>query len=147
MLEALALADEAAAHGEVPVGAIVVRGDEIVGRGHNLRETEQDPTAHAEVIAIRDAAATLGCWRLEACRLYVTLEPCPMCAGAIVLSRVYACIYGATDPKGGFLGTLADLSTWPGLNHHFDVVPGILADECAGRLQGFFRQLRDRKGR
>ncbi len=118
----------------------------MVGRGWNLRESEQDPTAHAEVIAIRDAARNLGSWRLEGCSLYVTLEPCPMCAGALVLSRVQTCIFGCPDPKGGFLGSLGDLSDWPGLNHRFQVVAGVLADESSERLREFFRQLRaDRK--
>jgi tRNA(adenine34) deaminase len=144
MREALALADAAALLGEVPVGAVVVRNGEIVGRGHNRRELDQDPTAHAELLAIRDAAARLGAWRLEGCRVYVTLEPCAMCAGAMVLARVEACVFGCRDPKGGFLGTLADLSRWPGLNHSFRAVEGVLADEAAARLSGFFRNLRKR---
>jgi tRNA(adenine34) deaminase len=145
MREALALADEAAVHGEVPVGALVVRGSEVLGRGYNLRESTQDPTTHAEIVAIREAARAVGSWRLEGCRLYVTLEPCPMCAGAMVLARVDQCIFGCSDPKGGFLGTLADLSRWPGLNHHYDVVGGVLEEECAERLRTFFRGLRARK--
>src|SRR5262245_28672121 len=99
MREALALADLAASLGEVPVGAVIVREDQILGRGHNRREIDRDPTAHAEVLAIREAAARLGSWRLEGCRLYVTLEPCSMCAGAMVLARLDACIFGCTDPK------------------------------------------------
>jgi tRNA(adenine34) deaminase len=142
MREALALADEAALLGEVPVGAVVVRDGAVVGRGHNRREIDHDPTAHAELLAIRDAAFRLGSWRLDGCRVYVTLEPCPMCAGAMVLSRIDACIYGCADPKGGFLGTLADLSRFSGLNHSFAVVPGVLADEATDRLQRFFRSLR-----
>jgi tRNA(adenine34) deaminase len=145
MREALGLADVAADLGEVPVGAVVVRGGEIVGRGYNRRETDQDPTAHAEVLAIRESAARLGSWRLDGCRLYVTLEPCPMCAGALVLSRVDACIFGCADPKGGFLGTLGNLASHPGLNHRFSVVPGVLADEASHRLQRFFRSLRARR--
>jgi len=144
MREALALADAAAELGEVPVGAVIVRDGAIVGRGHNRREIDRDPTAHAEVLAIRDASARLGSWRLDGCRLYVTLEPCPMCAGAMVLARVDACIFGCTDPKGGFLGTLADLSNHPGLNHRFAVIPGVLADEASDRLKQFFRSLRAR---
>jgi tRNA(adenine34) deaminase len=143
--EALALADDAARMGEVPIGAVVVRGDEIIGRGHNLRETLRDPTAHAEVIALREAAATLGAWRLEGCEVYVTLEPCAMCAGAMVLARVDACVYGCTDPKGGFLGTLGNLAAWPGLNHHFEVVAGVEEAACRERLQAFFRRLRPDK--
>ena len=145
MREALALADEAGRIGEVPVGAIVVRDQEIVGRGYNRREVDQDPTAHAEVLAIRDAASRLRSWRLERCRLYVTLEPCPMCAGAMVLARIEGCVFGCRDPKGGFLGTLADLSSHPGLNHRFAVVPGVLEAEASERLQQFFRALRARR--
>jgi tRNA(adenine34) deaminase len=145
MREALALADAAALLGEVPVGAVIVRGEAIVGRGHNRRETDRDPTAHAEVLAIRAAAAELGTWRLAGCRLYVTMEPCAMCAGAAVLARVDACVYGCADPKGGFVGTLADLSRYPGLNHAFAVVPGVLAEEASDRLQRFFRSLRARR--
>jgi len=144
MREALALADTAAELGEVPVGAVVVRDGRIVGRGHNRREIDHDPTAHAEILAIRDAAGRLGSWRLDGCCLYVTLEPCPMCAGAMVLARVDGCVFGCTDPKGGFLGTLADLSSHPGLNHRFSVVPGVLADEASYRLRQFFRSLRGR---
>jgi len=144
MREALALADTAAELGEVPVGAVVVRDGRIVGRGHNRREIDHDPTAHAEILAIRDAAGRLGSWRLDGCCLYVTLEPCPMCAGAMVLARVDGCVFGCTDPKGGFLGTLADLSSHPGLNHRFSVVPGVLADEASHRLRQFFRSLRGR---
>jgi tRNA(adenine34) deaminase len=142
MREALDLADAAALLGEVPVGALVVRGSEIVGRGHNRRETDLDPTAHAEMIAIREAAANLGSWRLSGCRLYVTLEPCAMCAGAMVLARIETCVYGCGDPKGGFLGTMADLSQWPGLNHTFTTVRGVLAEEASSRLSSFFRNLR-----
>ncbi len=145
MREALSLADMAAALGEVPVGAVVVRGTEVVGRGYNLRETDQDPTAHAEVIAMRQAAATLGSWRLEECWVVVSLEPCPMCAGAMVLARVAGCVFGCRDPKGGFLGSLGNLSDWPGLNHRFQVVPEILAEEASEKLRAFFRSLRARK--
>lgn len=144
---ALSLAERAASLGEVPVGAVVVKGDQVVATGFNLRESQHDPTAHAELYAIREAASALGSWRLDGCRVYVTLEPCPMCAGAMVLARIDACIYGCTDPKGGFLGTLADLSRWPGLNHRFEVVPGVLASECSEQLQAFFRDLRARKKR
>lgn len=142
MRRALALADEAAALGEVPIGAVVVRGDEVLGAAHNRRETWHDPTAHAEVIAIREAAARLGTWHLDGCTVYATLEPCAMCAGAMVLARIDRCVYGATDPKGGFLGTLGDLSRHPGLNHRFPVEGGVLADESRERLQAFFRRLR-----
>jgi len=139
---ALLEAEQAAREGEVPVGAVIVRGEEVIARGYNLREQRQDPTLHAEVVAIQRAAAALGSWRLEGCTIYVTLEPCSMCAGAMVLARVQRCVYGCTDPKGGFLGTLADLSSWPQLNHHFEVTPGVLEQRCREQLQAFFRALR-----
>jgi tRNA(adenine34) deaminase len=142
---ALALADEAAALGEVPVGAVVVRSGEVIAGAGNRREIDRDPTAHAELLAIRAAAQRLGSWRLDGCRVYVTLEPCPMCAGAMVLARIETCVFGCADPKGGFLGTLADLSRWPGLNHGFAVKGGVLAGDCAERLQRFFRALRAKK--
>lgn len=147
MREALGLADIGARLGEVPVGAVVVRDGVVVGRGHNRRELDGDPTAHAEVLALREAAAAIGSWRLERCALYVTLEPCPMCAGAMVLARIDRCVFGCTDPKGGFLGTLADLSVWPGLNHSFPVVRGVLAEESSERLVSFFRGLRTKRRR
>ena len=147
MRMALAEAEAARARGDVPVGAVVVLDGEVIGRGHNLREVEQDPTAHAEMIALREAASHLGSWRLEGCTVYVTLEPCPMCSGAMVLSRIERCVYGASDPKGGFLGTLADLSDHPRLNHRFDVMPGVLKDTCAEQLRSFFRALRQKSKR
>jgi tRNA(adenine34) deaminase len=146
MRRALAQADAAAAMHEVPIGAVVARGDEVLAEAHNLRETQQDPTAHAELIAIRKAAEKLGSWRLDGCTVYVTLEPCPMCAGAMVLSRIERCVFGCSDPKGGFCGTLGDLSSWPGLNHRFSVQGGVLGDECSERLQSFFRALRQNRG-
>lgn len=142
MDEALGLADEAARRGEVPVGAVVVFEGSVIGRGFNLRESDQDPTAHAEVLALRAAARTLGSWRLQGCDLYVTLEPCAMCAGAMVLARVQSCVFGCTDPKGGFVGSLGDLSQYPRLNHHFQVVSGVREAECRERLVTFFRALR-----
>ena len=142
---ALEQARLAAAVGEVPVGAIVTRGQEVIATAFNLRESDQDPTAHAELLAIRRAAESIGSWRLEGCTVYVTLEPCPMCAGAMVLARVERCVYGCSDPKGGFLGTLGDLSAVRELNHQFDVVAGIRAGECSEELRGFFRALRQRK--
>ena len=142
---ALEQADIASSLGEVPVGAILVRQDKVIARAHNRRECDADPTAHAELLVIREAAAALGHWRLEGCTLYVTLEPCPMCAGAMVLSRIERCVFGCTDPKAGFLGTLADLSSVPQLNHSFDVVPGVCAEPCADRLRSFFRALRSAK--
>ena len=130
---------------EVPVGAVVVYDDEIIGQGYNQPRRMADPTAHAEVLALRDAARNLGTWRLEGCTLYVTLEPCAMCGGALVLSRIDTCVYGCTDPKAGFMGTLGNLAQVPKLNHQFDVVSGVLEDECRERLQTFFRALRASK--
>ncbi|MCB9744548.1 MAG: nucleoside deaminase [Alphaproteobacteria bacterium] len=145
MQAAIDQARAAAPLGEVPVGAVVVRDGQIIAAAHNLRETGADPTAHAELLAIREAARAQGHWRLTGCTVYVTLEPCAMCAGAMVLARIDACVYGASDPKGGFLGTLGDLSQHPALNHRFEVTPGIEAEECAELLKSFFRRLRSRK--
>lgn len=147
MAAALAQADMGASLGEVPIGAVVVRGDEVLAEAHNRRELDQDPTAHAEVLALRAASARTGTWRLEGCTLYVTLEPCAMCAGAMVLARVDRCVYGCGDPKGGFLGTLGDLSAHPGLNHRFEVVAGVEAEASSTRLRAFFRGLRSGKAR
>jgi tRNA(adenine34) deaminase len=144
MERALEEAARAADLGEVPVGAVVVRGDAIVAIGYNRREIDQDPAGHAELIAMREAAKALGSWRLDGCTVYVTLEPCPMCAGLMVLARVDRCVFGCPDPKGGFLGTLADLSSFPGLNHHFDVVRGVRGEASADMLRSFFRALRAR---
>ena len=144
MREALHAAEQAAGQGEVPVGAVVVKDGEIVATGFNLRESIQDPTAHAELLAIRRAAAALGSWRLDGCTVYVTLEPCAMCAGAMVLARIEGCVYGCRDPKGGFMGSLGDLASDPRLNHRFPVVEGVLEQECAEVLRSFFRALRRR---
>jgi tRNA(adenine34) deaminase len=143
MRAALALADDAAALREVPVGCVIVgpTGEEL-GRGQNARESLADPTAHAEIIAVRAAARQAGNWRLEGATAYVTLEPCPMCAGALVLARVARVVYGCADPKAGALTTLFELGTDARLNHRFEVVGGVLAEECAGRLQRFFAALR-----
>lgn len=127
---------------EVPIGAVVVWQDQIIGRGHNLRETARDPLAHAELIAIKQASEHLGAWRLLDCRLYVTLEPCPMCAGAIVQARVPQVIYGTTDPKAGCAGTLMNLLQEDRFNHRVDVVSGVLQEECSAMLTQFFRKLR-----
>ncbi len=135
----------AAAEGEVPIGAVLVCNGAVVAHGRNARESAADPTAHAEMIAIRDAAERLGRWRLSGCTLYVTLEPCPMCAGALVNSRIDRLVYGAADPKAGAVGTLFDLSADTRLNHRFDVAAGVLADECGQVLKEFFRNLRDRR--
>lgn len=142
MREAIEEARKAEAIGEVPIGAIIVRGDEIVGRGYNLRESSRDGTAHAEMIAIRAASESLDAWRLLHCRLYVTLEPCPMCAGAIVQCRVPHVIYGAADPKAGCGGTLMNLLQEPRFNHRTELTAGILEEECADLLKQFFKKLR-----
>lgn len=145
MRAAMAQAERAREHGDVPVGAVVVHEGLVIAEGHNRREHDQDPAAHAELVAIRAAARALGSWRLEGCTVFVTLEPCPMCSGLMVLSRIERCVYGASDPKGGFLGTLDDLSAHPGLNHSFQVVPGVLGQECAEQLRAFFREVRHKQ--
>jgi tRNA(adenine34) deaminase len=144
MDRAVAEAKRAARRDEVPVGAVVVRGGEVIASAHNLRESEQDPTAHAELLALRQAAAVLGSWRLEGCTLYVTLEPCTMCAGAIVLARLPALVYAAADPKAGAVGSLFDVARDPRLNHEVDVTSGVMAEECAALLTTFFRAKRAR---
>src|SRR5687768_5146710 len=140
MREAISLADAAAAMGEVPIGCVVVDDltSQIIGRGHNRRETDHDPTAHAEILALRQAAAARGHWRLTDCTLVVTLEPCPMCAGALVNARVPRLVYGCDDPKAGAVRTLYQLCSDPRLNHRLAVTYGVLADECAGLLRDFF---------
>jgi len=142
MRAALREAEEAARRDEVPVGAVIVRGGKIIGRGFNQREMLKDPTAHAEMIAITQAAAALEGWRLDATTLYVTLEPCLMCAGAIVNARIPRVVYGAPDPKAGACGTLYQVGLDPRLNHRFEVVPGVLGAECAALLQAFFAKKR-----
>jgi tRNA(adenine34) deaminase len=140
----LALEDArtAAEVGDVPVGAVVARGDEVLGRAGNAREREQDPTAHAEILALRQAAAALGSWHLEGCAIYVTLEPCAMCAGALVLARLDRLVFGASDPKAGFAGSLGDLVRDPRLNHALDVEGGVLEEECGEVLRAFFLERR-----
>lgn len=138
MLEALKLASTAQAAGEVPVGAIVVKNGVIIGRGYNQPISGRDPTAHAEIVALRDAAKTLGNYRLSDCELYVTLEPCIMCAGAIMHARIARVVYGAPDPKTGACGSVVDLFAESRLNHHTVVTGGILADDAAQLLQDFF---------
>jgi tRNA(adenine34) deaminase len=137
-------AERALAHGDVPVGAVVVAGGEVAGTGHNERELRQDPTAHAEIIALRAAAARLGSWRILDSVLYVTLEPCAMCAGAIVLARVPRVVYGCTDPKAGAAGSVLDVLGEPLLNHRPVVSGGLLAEECATVLREFFASRRGR---
>jgi tRNA(adenine34) deaminase len=145
MRRALVLADEAAAMGEVPVGAVVYRGEEIIAEAFNLREAENDPTAHAELIAMRKAGEVLGEWRLTGCSLAVTLEPCPMCAGALVNARVERVIYGAADPKAGACHTLYKIPSDTRLNHRVEIIRGVLEPECRRQLQAFFRERRVKK--
>lgn len=144
MALALEEANAAAAKGEVPVGAVVVRGGEVLARAHNLRETTDDPTAHAEVLAVREAAAKLGSWRLDGCTLYVTLEPCFMCAGALVNARLPRLVFGAPDPKAGAVGSLADVARDARLNHRIEVRSGVLGDACGAVLKTFFGARRGR---
>jgi tRNA(adenine34) deaminase len=142
MRRALAAAEEASGRGEVPVGAVVVRGDQILAVAHNERETANDPTAHAEVVALRRAAAALGSWRLTDADLYVTMEPCPMCAGALVNARIRRLYFGCDDPKAGAVRTLYTLLDDKRLNHRVEVVPGLLAAEGSALLRTFFSRLR-----
>lgn len=140
---ALAEADAAATEGEVPIGAVVVCDGQVVARAHNRRELSLDPSAHAEFSAMVAASRALGRWRLSGCTVYVTLEPCLMCAGLMVNARIDRCVFGASDPKGGALGTLYDVSHDPRLNHEFEVTPDVLADEAASQLRAFFRARRE----
>jgi tRNA(adenine34) deaminase len=139
---ALEEARAAAAGGDVPVGAVIVRGHEILARQGNAREREQDPTAHAEILALRQASSAIGSWHLEGCAMVVTLEPCAMCAGAIVLARLDRLVFGASDPKAGFAGSLGDLVRDGRLNHEVDVTVGVLAEECGEILRSFFAERR-----
>ena len=139
---ALDQARQAAAVGEVPVGAVVYRGESVLSQAHNLREKLADPTAHAEILALREAAQALGSWRLEACSIAVTLEPCPMCAGALVNARVQRLIYAADDPKMGCVRTLHELCTDPRFNHRLTVTGGVMADESSRLLKAFFQSRR-----
>ncbi len=141
---ALAEARRALEHGDVPIGAVVLRDGEVIGAGHNERELLQDPTAHAEVLALRQAAAAVGAWRVLDSTLYVTLEPCAMCAGAIVLARVPRVVFGCADPKAGAAGSVLDVLAEPRLNHRPAVTGGVLADECAAPLREFFAVRRGR---
>ena len=147
MRQALAEAERALASGDVPVGALALRDGAVIGRGHNRREADGDPCAHAEIIAIRAAARHLGQWRLEEVTLYCTLEPCAMCAGAMVLARLPRLVYGAADPKAGAAGSVLDLLQHPALNHRVERRGGVLAAEAAQQLQAFFRRLRQESGR
>jgi tRNA(adenine34) deaminase len=128
--------------GDVPIGAVVSRGEEVLARAGNERERRGDPTAHAEILAIREAAERAGSWRLDGCALYVSLEPCAMCAGAVVLARIDRLVFGAGDPKAGFAGSLGDLVRDPRLNHRVEVASGVLAEEAGDMLRGFFASRR-----
>ena len=142
MQEALNLAREGRLIGEVPIAALLVRDGVVVGQAHNRRETDQDPTAHAELLAIREAAGQIKSWRLTGTTLYVTLEPCTMCIGAIVLARIPRLVFGALDPKAGACGSIMDIPPEPRLNHRVEVIGGVCAEESQDLLQEFFRELR-----
>jgi len=142
MRQALAEAEQALAENEVPVGAVIVHGQRLVAAAHNQREQLRDPTAHAEMIALTQAAEALGSWRLDGCTLYVTLEPCPMCAGAILQARIPRVVYGALDPKAGAVESLFRLLADPRLNHRAETVPGVLAPQCGAILTRFFQEQR-----
>ncbi len=145
MRAAMQEADKARKLDEVPIGAVIVHDGEIIAAGHNLRETSQTSLSHAELIAIEEANKKFRSWRLEDCTLYVTLEPCPMCAGAIVQSRVKRVVYGASDPKAGCAGTLMNLLQDERFNHQVELTSGVLEQECGDLLRDFFRALRDRR--
>lgn len=142
MKEALTEAQKAFDKGEIPIGAVIVKDDCIVGRGHNLTESAKDPTAHAEMIAIRDAAKNLGGWRLTGCSMYVTIEPCTMCAGAAIWARLDAIYIGSMDPKGGACGSVIDVTDQPRFNHSIHIETGIMKEECESIMKEFFSNLR-----
>ncbi|MGM8212883.1 tRNA adenosine(34) deaminase TadA [Virgibacillus sp. W0430] len=145
MLAAIEEAKKASVIGEVPIGAVIVHNDEIIASGYNVREHTQQTLSHAELLAIQEANQIIGSWRLEECTLYVTLEPCPMCAGAIVQSRLSRVVYGASDPKAGCAGTLMNLLNERRFNHQVEMKSGVLKEECGSLLTDFFRELRKRK--
>ncbi len=145
MQEALGIAEAAAAAGDVPVGALVVLDGVIIGRGGNRREVDADPTGHAEIVALREACRTMGRWRVDGATLYVTLEPCPMCAGTLVNARVARLVYGASDPKAGAVRSLYELCDDSRLNHRMEITAGVLADRCADQLRAFFRAARAKR--
>ncbi|MDF2947969.1 MAG: cytosine/adenosine deaminase [Bacillales bacterium] len=147
MQEAIKAAIEAELLGEVPIGAIVVYEDNIIGRGYNLRETSQSSTDHAEIRAINEACKNLGTWRLENTTIYITLEPCPMCAGAIIQSRIPRVVFGALDPKGGCAGSVHNLLNEDKFNHRCEVTNGVMADECGTLLSNFFKKIRSKKSK
>ncbi len=142
-IDAAMIAEE---NGDVPIGAVIVYQSQVIGRAWNQREQLNDPTAHAEIIALTQAASSIGSWRLHGCTIYVTLEPCPMCAGALVLGRLDRLVYGCPDPKTGACGSLYDIVRDERLNHRLDVTSGVLADDCAALLQTFFRARRNNNG-
>jgi len=145
MALALIEAEKAGKKGEVPVGAIIIDScGKVVARGHNLRESKSDPTAHAEIVAIRKASKKTGSWRLAGCTIFVTLEPCPMCAGALVNSRIKRVVFGCKDPKAGACGTLMDITSDSRLNHRIEVVSGVLEEKCSNLLKEFFKSRRSR---
>lgn len=145
MKEAIKLAKKAESIDEVPIGAVIVHDDKIIARAHNLRESKQNAVAHAEIIAIQKACKKMGSWRLEDCILYVTLEPCPMCTGAILQSRIKRVVYGAADPKGGCIESCMKMYEVKGFNHYPEVTSGVLKEECSMLLKNFFKQKREAK--
>ena len=147
MVEAIKEAKKAELIDEVPIGCVIVKDDKIIARGHNLRESKQRSTAHAEIIAIEKACRKLKSWRLEGCSLYVTLEPCPMCSGAILQSRIEYVVYGAKDPKGGCMESCMNMYEVKGFNHYPDVIGGVLEDECGSLLKTFFKRKREEKSK
>lgn len=147
MRMAIDAAQVAEENGDVPIGAVIVYQNQVIGRAYNQREQLKDPTAHAEIVALTQAASFVGSWRLHGCTIYVTLEPCPMCAGALVLGRLDRLVYGCPDPKTGACGSLYDIVRDERLNHRLEVTPGILANDCATLLQTFFQQRRNNNSR
>ncbi len=143
MKEALKEAQKAFELDETPIGAIVTMGGEIIARGYNRRNTDKNPLAHAEIIAINEAASKIGDWRLEECTLYITLEPCPMCAGAVVQARIPKVVFGARSPKAGFAGSVINILQLDTLNHQVDIVEGVLEEECSRILKQYFRNMRE----
>ena len=144
MFEALAEAEKSAALDEVPVGAIIVKDNKIIARGHNLREKSHDPTAHAEIVAIRKACKKLKSWRLEGCTIYVTVEPCAMCAGTLLWTRIDRIVFGCNDPKGGAIGSSFELFRVKNINHHPEITRGVLDIACARLMQDFFKKKREK---
>lgn len=147
MKAAIKQAEKAEALGEVPIGCVIVHQDKIIARGYNRRMTEQNTLAHAEIIAIKKACKKLGDWRLEGCSIYITLEPCPMCAGAIIQGRIDRVVIGCMNPKAGSAGSVIDLLHQPGFNHQCQVETGVLQEDCGAMMKRFFRQLREKKER